>query len=185
MFWSIDILLFTILSINRNLILLYHKTAPLQTVHSDRISRKFFVKSDSFSKFSPSSQIFSKKCRKALDKLFLFWYNKQVDDCECAGIGRQARLRGVCFDVRVQVPSLAPTSTQLEWKDGWAGLRRTTGTRVYVDSVSRVRIPLFPPKAPEANVSGVSFLLYSEWQRVGKFVIWVWCVWKNGWNNKI
>ncbi len=28
--------------------------------------------------------------------------------CECAGIGRQARLRGVCFGVRVQVPSLAP-----------------------------------------------------------------------------
>ena len=27
---------------------------------------------------------------------------------ECAGIGRQARLRGVCFGVRVQVPSLAP-----------------------------------------------------------------------------
>ena len=32
------------------------------------------------------------------------------------------------------------------WKDGWAGLRRTTGTRVYVNSVSRVRIPLCPPE---------------------------------------
>ena len=70
-----------------------------------------------------------------------------MQKCECAGIGRQARLRGVCFDVRVQVPSLAPHARSAEygWKDGWAGLRRTTGTRVYVNSVPRVRIPLFPP----------------------------------------
>ena len=28
--------------------------------------------------------------------------------CESGGIGRRARLRGVCLHVRVQVPSLAP-----------------------------------------------------------------------------
>ena len=74
-----------------------------------------------------------------------------MQKCECAGIGRQARLRGVCFGVRVQVPSLAPRfqqagSDSIRWTGGWAGLRRTTGTRVYVNSVSRVRIPPCPPK---------------------------------------
>ena len=33
-----------------------------------------------------------------------------------------------------------------KWTGGWAGLRRTTGTRVYVNSVSRVRIPPCPPE---------------------------------------
>ena len=32
------------------------------------------------------------------------------------------------------------------WKDGWAGLRRTTGNRVGPIKPSRVRIPFFPPQ---------------------------------------
>ena len=35
-------------------------------------------------------------------------FGEKNSKCGSAGIGRQARLRGVCFGVRVQVPSLAP-----------------------------------------------------------------------------
>ena len=47
-------------------------------------------------------------------------FSEKNSKCGSAGIGRQARLRGVCFDVRVQVPSLAPHAHSAEygWKDG-------------------------------------------------------------------
>ena len=62
----------------------------------------------------------------------------------------------VLYNVWVQVPLLAPKGVFLNlpymWTDGWAGLRRTTGTRVYVNSVSRVRIPLCPLKIADCSV---------------------------------
>ena len=39
---------------------------------------------------------FFQKIKKSVDKTVFLLYNKQVV-CECAGIGRQARLRGVCL----------------------------------------------------------------------------------------
>ena len=48
------------------------------------------------------------------------------------------------------------------WRDGWAGLRRTTGNRVGVNSVSGVRIPLSPPKRKSVLVRGRIFVLYSS-----------------------
>ena len=111
--------------------------------------------------------------------------------CECAGIGRQARLRGVCrktygfkshyshqqgvYAGSYTVLACSLSLYLLVWTDGWAGLRRTTGTRVYVNSVSRVRIPLCPPELKslyfEENTEIQAFLLPTKNSFKWKFAV--------------
>ncbi len=55
----------------------------------------------------------SKICEKGIDIICPYGYNDMVRGS--AGIGRQARLRGVCASVWVQVPSAAPTKMITEW----------------------------------------------------------------------
>ena len=39
-------------------------------------------------------------------------------------------------------------NSQVSWRDGWAGRRRTIGNRVSANTTSGVRIPFSPPKNP-------------------------------------
>ena len=50
------------------------------------------------------------------------------------------------------------------WRDGWVGLRRTTGNRVCTDTASRVRIPISPPKNPYP-IRGMDFFFW-RWDRI-------------------
>lgn len=72
--------------------------------HSEIIIRTIILVKSDVSKRDKMSSIF---CRKGIDNRPSYGYNDMVRGS--AGIGRQARLRGVCASVWVQVPSAAPT----------------------------------------------------------------------------
>ena len=48
------------------------------------------------------------------------------------------------------------------WRDGWAGLRRTTGNRVMANTHPRVRIPLSPPHRTEHRFFEARFFRSDE-----------------------
>ena len=73
--------------------------------------------------------------------------NGDSDKCECAGTGRQARLRGVCSKgVRVQVPSLAPPDKNCICRCG--GMADALASGASARKGVRVQVP---PSAPKTD----------------------------------
>ena len=73
------------------------------------------------------------------------------------------------------------------WRDGWVGLRRTTGNRVCTDTASRVRIPISPPtKKPNLSTRQIRLFWMKRtcgaWKMKQGIALWsahahedVWC----------